>query len=197
VQIFESSLGNAPKLLQRTRRSSLGILTWNKCRLVSRRPSWKVGSICAFWVSLESKFWRITYCFAFFSCEERLFPRSVGGDDHCTASQEAPRWRERLPSFCTLASLLPEVKSQSSSKILMQNAFDYCWYGQGYILLGVIWKNLCGFSMFSIKMIQPVISTVKSLLKLPLKAHRKLDPKLLILISIVEISFLWECFMFS
>lgn len=47
-------------------------------------------------------------------------------------------------------------------------------------------------SVTSIEMIQPIISIVKSHLKLLLK----LDPKLLILISIVEISFLWECFSF-
>lgn len=133
------------------RRSSLGILMWNKCRLVSRRPRWKVGSICTFWVSLNPSFenfrLKITYCFAFFfffSCEERLFHCPVGGDDYCPASQEALRWGERLSSFCMLASLLLQVKSRASSKILTQNAFYYCWYGQGYILFGVIWRNLYG-----------------------------------------------------
>lgn len=57
-----------------------------------------------------------------------------------------------------------------------------------------IWGDLEEFIWIvtSIEMIQPIISIVKSHLKLLLK----LDPKLLILISIVEISFLWECFSF-
>ena len=48
-------------------------------------------------------------------------------------------------------------------------SFYYCGYGQEYIPLGVIWRNLRGFSRFPIETILPVISAAKSLLKLPLK----------------------------
>lgn len=131
------------------RRTSLGILMWNKRRLVSRRPSWKVGgSICTFWFSLESQVLktrlRITYCFAFFfffSCEERLLTALLAVTTTVLHLRKCWGEGERLPGVCMLASSRSKVKSQSSSKVLIQSAFFfffYCWSGQGYILHEVI-----------------------------------------------------------
>lgn len=106
--------------------------------------------------------------FFFFSCEERLFHRSVRGDDYCPASQETEVRGEaaQLP-HTSQPALRSEVPVEQQN--LDVECIYYCWYGQEYILLGVIWRNLCGFGRFSIETIQPVISTAKSLLKLPLK----------------------------
>lgn len=104
----ENGVGEAPPG-NWARMSFSGILMWNKCRLVSRRPCWKIYNICTFWILVESKLWNfwlmIMYCFAFFffSCEERLFQRYLSeddavdhgdSDDYYSASQEELRWKE-------------------------------------------------------------------------------------------------------
>lgn len=168
------------------RRTSLGILMWNKRRLVSRRPSWKVGgsSICTFWFSLESQVLktrlRITYCFAFFFfffLWRKIAHRSVGGDDYCTASQEVLRWRGEAAWHLHASQLAVQ-----SEVPVQQQSPDPEWFflfvlvfffnaGLGRGIFYMRWsEELRRILCVSIEVIGPVTLTLKSRLKLPLKA---------------------------
>lgn len=172
---------------------------WNKRRSVSRRPRWKVDSICTFWISLEYPVLEISdqgshtalpCLFFFFSGEERLFCCSVSGDDHCMHLRK--RWGEgrgRLASAHQLACYRKWVPGGQQ-----RNPYAK------YVLLPLV--HFTGGDLEEFMWIQYVLHPDDSASNFyiaessPLKAHRKLDPELLILISIVEISFLWECFSF-
>lgn len=84
-----------------------------------------------------------------------------------------PEAKGKLLRFRALASATArEARAVSKGKAVAQNPLLLLVWD---LRLGVVWKSVCRVSTSSLGTMQPVISALKT----PLKAHGKLDPKLL------------------